>query len=83
MNDENGNKVSEKEIIKVSLDMLAEACCLLFETESPEGHALAFMVDSAMKYGQVIYRDDNVLSAAADYTGYESRLYEEKMGEKK
>jgi hypothetical protein len=79
MKDENGKELSEKELIKDALGLLSEACVPLFETESIEGQALAFMVDSALKYGQVVYRDKDVLSAAADYNSFEEKLYEETM----
>ncbi len=75
MKDENGNDVSEKDTIKAALDHLAEACCFAFETETDTGHAFAFMIDSAIKYGQCILRDDDVLSASADYTAYENDIY--------
>lgn len=66
--------LSEQEIIKTALDHLAESLCWVYETKSPEGHALAFMVDSAVKYGQVIMRGDDVLLASADYTEYENEI---------
>jgi hypothetical protein len=74
---EKGREMTDKEIISVALEHLSEACCFLFETESSEGNALAFMVDSALKYGQVVIRDDDPLSAAADYTAYENKKYNE------
>lgn len=80
--DENNEKVSEKVLIKESLECLAEACSLLFETDSNEGHALAFMVDNCIKYGQVIYRDHDILDAAYDYAEYENKYYKE-MKDKK
>lgn len=54
--------------------MLSDACCILFETNDEESHALAFMVDAALKYGTVISRGDNVLTAAADFSSYEEGL---------
>ena len=63
MIDENGVKLSDDELIKNALDHLAEACAFLFETEDREGHALAFMVDSALKYGEVVRRGEDVLLA--------------------
>lgn len=79
---ETGLEMTEKEIIKEALDHLAEVCCLAFELESDEGHAFAWMVDSAIKYAQVIYRDDNVLRAACDYTAYEEEVCERHQEEK-
>ncbi len=81
MTDENDKKLEEKELIKETLDNLANALCFVYETESNEGHALAFMVDSALKYGQVILRGHNVLSASADYTTYEQEVFEAKQKE--
>lgn len=75
MKDENGNEMSDKDIIKESLDLMSDVCCLLFETNSDQAIAAAYMADSLIKYLQVIYRGDDVLSAAADYTGYENNVY--------
>jgi len=75
MKDENGNEMTEKDILKDSLELMADVCGLLFETNSEECHAAAFMADSLIKYLQVIYRGDNVLSASADYTSYENEIY--------
>lgn len=77
-----GKEMTEKEMIKESLDLLSDACCFLFETESDVGQSLAFMVDSALKYGQVIYRDDRILDAACDYQAYEEEVYKRHMKEK-
>jgi hypothetical protein len=70
-------RLEEKEFIRDALDHLAEALCFAYETKTSEGNALAFMIDSAVKYGQVIYRDHDVLSAASDYTAYEDECYKE------
>lgn len=78
----NGRTLSEKELIKEALDHISEACCFLFETDSPEGHALAFMCDSLLKYGTVIKNGDNPLAAAADYTEYENKKYQEFIAKK-
>lgn len=71
MQDENGNVMTEKQIISEAMDLMSNVTALLFETKSPEGHAAAFMADNLLKYLQVIYRDDNVLLATCDYTAYE------------
>ncbi len=76
MRDENGNELSEQEIIKDALNHLAEGLCFAYELQSDEGRAFAFMLDSVVKYGQVIMRGDDVLLAAADYTGYEQEVSE-------
>ncbi len=76
---ENGKHMSEKQLLKEALDLIADACCLLFETEEPESQAAAFMTDSVLKYLQVIYRDDDVLLASADYTAYEQKVYERRQ----
>ena len=78
MNDENGNKLSDKDILKASLDNLSDACCLLYELEDETYHSLAFMVDSCLKLGQVLHRDDNILSASTDYDAYEEMVCERK-----
>lgn len=75
MKNENGKEMTEKEIIKECLDLVSEVCCLLFETESKESHAAAFMADNLIKYLQVIYRDDRILDATCDYEKYEHRHY--------
>lgn len=64
-------KVSDKEIIKESIELLANACEMLFECEDDNTKSLAFMVDCALKYAQVIHRGDNILLAAIDYDKYE------------
>lgn len=79
MKDEHGNKITEKELMQAALDHVAEALCLLYETETDTGHAAAFMCDSLVKYLQVVYRDHNVLSASADYTKYENLCYKRFM----
>jgi len=54
MQDENGVVLSEEEMLKESCDLLASACELLFEIESPEGIAAAFLADSTLRYTQAI-----------------------------
>ena len=76
MIDENGNEMSDKEILKSALDHLAEACCFLYEIEDESFHSLGFMVDSCLKLGTVLLNDGNVLNAAADYSAYEQELFE-------
>jgi hypothetical protein len=71
MINEHGKEMTEKEILKEALNLMGEVCCLLFETESDQAKASAFMADSLIKYLQVIVRDDDVLLAAADYSAYE------------
>ena len=75
MKDENGNDVTDKELMKEALNHLANAICLLFEAESKELKQFCFVVDSALKLGQVIYRDDDPLDAACDYAEYENKVY--------
>tara|TARA_R110000868_G_scaffold257626_1_gene514906 strand:- start:259 stop:519 length:261 start_codon:yes stop_codon:yes gene_type:complete len=74
MLNEHGKEMTEKEKIKEALACLSEACFLLFETESVEGRQFAFVVDSALKLGQVIYNEDDPLDAASDYTAYEEYI---------
>lgn len=71
MIDTNGNEIEDEELIKESMDLLASACEMLFETTSNEGKSLAFMVDCALKYAQVIHRGHDILMAATDYDQYE------------
>lgn len=78
MKNENGIEMTEKEIMKESLDLLGNVLFLLFETETEEGKAAAFMADSLVKYLTAIYHQGNVLSAAADYTEFENNLYKRK-----
>lgn len=73
MKNEHGIEMTEKEIIGESLKLMADVCCLLFETETDEGHAGAYMADSLLKYLQVVHREDDVLMAACDYTAYEEK----------
>lgn len=77
MKNENGEIANETDKIKWALDHLSEALCFLYETESDVGNALAFMVDSAVKYGQVVMRGHDVLFASSDYSAYEQKVFEE------
>ena len=70
--------MTDKEIILAALDHISEACCFLFETESKEGHMLAFWADSLLKLVQVVARDDEILEAACDYKNYEMNHYKNK-----
>lgn len=79
MKDENGVVLSENEILKTALDHIAEACCFLFELESDRGQAVAWMADSLLKYGNVVYNDDCPIMASCDYQKYEERKYQEKV----
>lgn len=54
MKDETGKEMSEKELMTYALNYIAEACGILFEIETPEGMALAFMADSVLRYGDAI-----------------------------
>jgi hypothetical protein len=74
MIDENGTVLTEKEIIKDIMEILTEALCPAYELKSDNGHALAWMIDCALQYAKVIYRDFDVLSASADYTRYEENM---------
>lgn len=71
MKHKNGEKLSDDELIKTALDHMAEALCFLFETQDREGQALAFMLDSAIKYGTVVLAGGDVLDASADFTRWE------------
>ncbi len=83
MQDEDGNIVSEKEILKVAMDHLSEACSFLFELESLEGECLGFMADSVLKLAQVLYLDDSPLSASTDFQRWEEKKYQEYLKKRK
>jgi len=78
--DENGKLMSEEDKIREALDMLADVLAMLYETESDQGHAAAFMADGLVKYLTVCLNGDNVLLAAADYQGYEQMVYHRENG---
>lgn len=64
MQDENGKEMSDEEITQIGVDLLSDACCFLYEVEDEQVIALAFMVDSALRYAQAIMNDrDPRLSA--------------------
>lgn len=73
-----GKEMTDQEILKESLDMLANVVAFLYETESFEGQSCAFMCDSLIKYMQVVYRGDNLLDAASDYNAYEEECYQQR-----
>jgi len=75
MRDETGNEMTESELLKESITLISNVCCLLWETRNPDSHAAAIMADSLLKYLQVIYREDNVLKAFVDYNTYENEVY--------
>jgi hypothetical protein len=75
MKDENGKNLTEKEILEYACELLSDACCHLFELDSQEGQAVAFMADATLKLAQVIMRDDSPLEAACDYEKYEHKYY--------
>ena len=79
--EENGNvrDLTEKEILKTALDHMAEALCFAFELQTPEGEAVAFMLDSVVKYAQVVYHGDSPKDASCDYTQYEQMVYQRKL----
>jgi hypothetical protein len=76
MKDINNLQLTEQDKIKCAMDHIAEACCFLFECESPAGEAAAFMADSLLKYANVIFNGDSPLKAACDYNAYEEEIYE-------
>ncbi len=50
MKKENGEEMSEKELIDMGSKMLSSACFYLFQIKSKESKALAWMVDSCCSY---------------------------------
>lgn len=79
MKDIDGSEMSEAKILEEACNLMADVCCLLYETTEDVSHAAAFMADNLLKYLQVVKRGDNVLSAAADYTTYEEEVYQAKL----
>ncbi len=74
IDDETGLEMTEKDILKEALELMSEVLGLLFETKTTAGNSAGFMADSLIKYLQVIYRDDDILLASADYTAYEEEV---------
>ena len=58
---EDGKVLDDKEVMKSGLDHLSEACCFFYEIETPEGKAMSFMCDAALRYAQAIYNDNDPL----------------------
>ncbi len=71
--------LSEKETIKIALDHMAEALCFGYQLKTDEGKAFCFMLDSAIKYGAVIFNNGDVLEASADFTDYEGKVHRKKL----
>lgn len=59
MKNENGQTMTDKEILREACDLLASACELLFELDSDEGKASAFITDTALRYCSAIYKGDD------------------------
>jgi hypothetical protein len=79
MIDVDGTEMSEEKLLQEAGHLVADACCLLFETQNEKSHAAAYMADSLLKYIYTIYKDENILSAAADYNSIEEKRYQEKL----
>jgi hypothetical protein len=62
-----GTEMSDKEIMKVALDHIADAACFLFEINSDEGIAAAFMCDTLLHYVSAIYKDRDPRLSEDDY----------------
>ncbi len=76
MRDENGIELSDREVLHEALNHMADALAFLFETDDPLYKSLAFMLDSVIKLGTVIYNDpDRILDATAVWQSYEDELY--------
>lgn len=71
-----GKELTEKELLEIAIAELNSVCEVLFESKDYDKQMLAFMVDSCLKLAQVIYREDDPLSAAADYQAYEEMVSE-------
>lgn len=83
MNDENGNVMSEKDIIREALDLMSDVLFLLYETESDNAKAACWMADSLSKFMTVLFNNGDVLLASADYSSYENKLYKSFLRKKK
>jgi len=57
MIDEKGVELSDRDLLRGGLELIADACCQLYEIESAEGHAVAYMADAVLRYGQAVYND--------------------------
>jgi len=53
--------LSNEEVFKTGMDHLAESACWFFEVETPEGKAMAFMVDSLLRYGERVVKGLDIL----------------------
>jgi ABC-type Fe2+-enterobactin transport system substrate-binding protein len=83
MKNEKGVELKEEQLIKLAMDDLMSACECLFETNTEEGHAAAFMADNLLKYLTTIYHGKSVLSAATDYNDIEQEIYDDLHKKKK
>lgn len=75
MVDEEGNELSEKEILKTAMDHIAEACCFLFECDSPEIQVIGALADTLLKLGNVIMHDESPLTASVGYDEFAEQKY--------
>lgn len=68
-------KDEDKRIINKTLSLLSESYWMLLESKDNRVICLAYMIDSALKYAAIIYNDEDVLLAAADYPDFENKMY--------
>jgi len=47
--------MTEEEILKDAIGLLSDACCLLYELESEQGIAAAYMANAVIKYADAIH----------------------------
>lgn len=59
MKNELGIELTEKEILHEAGSRLASACELLFELETDEGKAAAFLADTALRYVSAVRKGDD------------------------
>lgn len=75
--------MTQKELLKNCLDILAEANASVFELKSREGKALAFLLDSALKYGTILYHDKDFIDGTVRFDKVEEEIYKEHLQNKK
>ena len=75
--------MNDKELLKISLDNLADAIAAAFEISSKEGKAFAFLLDALIKYGTVLYYELDFHDAAVDFNKLDDKLYKENLAKSK
>jgi len=79
MNNPDGSKTSQKDLLKFSLDHLANAASFAFEMEDDVGRLYAIIIDNAIKIGTTMYYEKEFLRIASDYNEMEEEIYRERQ----